>query len=75
MSDSAMTNWEKLKKRTKLYAMQRCPSSGHDKLHEKAIGPTWSCQSCNVSFTVTNPSYLKRKPRIAVVVDDTEPNQ
>ena len=55
--------WDKLKKRTSLYAMNCCPSCGSDQLYEKAVGPTWVCQSCGVTFTVTNPSFLKRKPK------------
>ena len=58
-----MTDWNELKKRTSLYLMKCCPSCGSDKLWEKAVGPTWHCESCGVSFTVTNPSYLKRKAK------------
>lgn len=56
-------NWEELKKRTAIYEMKCCPSCGKHLLEERAEGPRWVCCYCHVSFTVTNPSYLKRKKR------------
>lgn len=58
-----MSNWEQLKLRTALYQIKCCPSCGHEDLCPRAEGPSWSCQKCCVKFIVTNPSYLKRKPK------------
>lgn len=55
--------WDVLKLRTALYLIKCCPSCGHADLCPRATGPTWSCRKCNVRFTVTNPSYLKRKDK------------
>ncbi len=56
-----MTDWNKLKLRTKLYQIKCCPSCGDSNLWEAAEGPRWVCNKCGVAFLVTNPSYLKRK--------------
>jgi ribosomal protein L37AE/L43A len=62
----APSNWEELKKRTKLYAIKCCPNCGNEELHEYAtgiLGPRWGCGNCGVNFEVRNPSYLSRKDR------------
>lgn len=60
---SKEVDWNELKLRTSLYQMKCCPSCGSESIGEKAIGPSWICGKCNVTFIVTNPSYLKRKKK------------